>query len=69
MNSNEILNSLSLDFDRIIVSIDNDETIPIARFFSLKDVYHIALVKKKITKRRHMEELNSILPIGALFHD
>ena len=68
-DSNEILNSLSLDFDRIIVSIENTETIPTARFFSLKDVYHIALVKKKITKRIQMEELNSILPIGALFHD
>jgi len=68
-DSNEILNNLSLDFDRIIVSVENVETIPTARFFSLKDVYHIALVKKKITKRIHMEELSSILQIGALFHD
>ena len=70
-SKNAIINikSLEKDFDLIIISINNQGKNNIVRALTAKEVFHIALARKRKTKCKDMHIIQKYLPLGAILYD
>ena len=67
-NSKKMFDSLKNDFDRIFISVKNEDAVSVARYLNPQDTYHIILTQKNKTKYKVLENVCSILPIKAHLH-
>ena len=67
--SEKLMKNLKSDFDKVILSSEGMNTLSLARFLSLKDVFHVVLSRKNKTKQKMLKSLCSILPMGAHMYD
>jgi uncharacterized protein involved in exopolysaccharide biosynthesis len=67
-NSQKSFDDLKNEYDRIIISVKNEDAISVGRFLNPKETFHIILTQKNKTKRKLLENICSVLPIKAHLH-
>ena len=65
----EQLHKLSSEFDSVILSVERNDAISLARFLSNIDVFHFSLTRKNKTKVDVLENIYNILPFEAQLYD
>lgn len=67
--SKKLIDDLKAQVDQVVFSVEGKDAINLARYLGPENIYHIALTRKKKTKRKLLEEICSIIPLGAQFYD
>lgn len=67
--SKEKVMKLKTKYHYIIMSAERNDTVSLTRFMDPKDVFHIALTRRNKTKRKLLEKISKVLPLGAQLYD
>jgi hypothetical protein len=69
LESKKEIQDLNNQFDKLILSVNSNDTNSLVRYLNPNDVIHIGLVRKNKTKRKFFEKICKIMPLEVLLYD